>query len=424
MSDTSPLRAALEEVTAETGCSLKDLTVLAVQRDPFRLDTPANHALGQWLADTAATYGLGNRKIHARGLHYLILGQDKPDGSPYENTDDEWVWMSEKALKAARWLGYIPWEQIEDHKNDAPVVREFSYPDPYGYLSARLDVYIPEDIKPVLYAEDFRGVQPYHLIMIGEKSSLSAILTPIAERYEADLYLPSGEMSDTLIHRIAETSIEDGRPMVVLYFADCDPAGHQMIVSVTRKLQAFAALNPELPDFEAHRVALTPAQVGEYGLPSTPMKPTELRASKWREAFGIEQTEVDALISLRPDLLRQLATEALDTFTDTTLARRVDDYRNQWLDSARTMNTFDMDRLAEIRADAETKLTAMRQQIEEMNSALRMDIDQDDLPPIDLPEAYEPEGNGTPLLDSRWGFAEQCKALIDSKAYRTGEDES
>ena len=36
----SPLRAALDKVIAEQGCSLKDLTVLAPQNDPFRVDTP------------------------------------------------------------------------------------------------------------------------------------------------------------------------------------------------------------------------------------------------------------------------------------------------------------------------------------------------------------------------------------------------
>ncbi len=34
----------------ETGRSLKDVTVLSVQNDPFRVDTPAGHRDGSWLA--------------------------------------------------------------------------------------------------------------------------------------------------------------------------------------------------------------------------------------------------------------------------------------------------------------------------------------------------------------------------------------
>lgn len=40
-----------------------------------------------------------------------------------------------------------------------------------------------------------------------------------------------------------------------------------MGISVSRKLQALKILLPEMPDFEVHRVALTPDQVRDYGLP-------------------------------------------------------------------------------------------------------------------------------------------------------------
>jgi len=420
----SPLRQALETAATETGCSLKDLTVLSAQRDPFRLDTPAFHKLGRWVADTASELGLADRRIHVRGLHYAITMADrtisKPDGTPFVNDDDNWAWLQDKAVKAARWLGYIPFTQFTDKRNAEPVIREFSQPHPGAYLSTELDIEIPDDIEPALCTRDFRGVQPYHLVMIGEKSSLEDELMPVAGQFQADLYLPKGEMSDTLIYRIAETAIADGRPMAVIYFADCDPAGHQMILSVTRKLQALKVLLPGLPDFETHRAALTPAQVREYGLPSSPLKETEQRASKWRAAYGIEQTEVDALI-VRPGLLARIARQALDGFFDHTLARRVAAYRSEWTDRAWDMiePTLDAARRAEIRRDAEDRLAEMREQIRELNDSLRIDVDEADLPQIELPEAIDPGGNGLPLLDSRWDFAEQCRRLIDSKAYET-----
>jgi hypothetical protein len=67
------------------------------------------------------------------------------------------------------------------------------------------------------------------------------------------------------------------------------------------------------------------------------------------------------------------------------------------------------------------KLEAMRGQIDELNQALRVDVDDFDLPAIEIPEAESTLG-GTPLplLDSSWPFAEQCQRLIDSKAYRNG----
>src|SRR2546430_2085737 len=46
-----------------------------------------------------------------------------------------------------------------------------------------------------------------------------------------------------------------------------------------------------------------PGSVREYGLPSTPLKDTEKRAGSWQREMHVEQTEIDALASLRPDLL-------------------------------------------------------------------------------------------------------------------------
>jgi hypothetical protein len=207
---------------------------------------------------------------------------------------------------------------------------------------------------------------------------------------------------------------------VVLYFADCDPAGWQMPVSVGRKLQAFRELLGGF-EFELHRVALSPDQVREYGLPSTPLKDTEKRGDKWRDQMGVEQTEIDALASLRPDLLRQIARDALVPFYDYELGRRVARVRSEWISEALEIINRDVDaeRLARIRAEASRKLAEMRAQIAELNDQLRIDASDFDLPEIIIPG---PDLNGReapgPLLDSWWPFAEQCRALIASKAYR------
>jgi hypothetical protein len=268
--DRSPLRQALDTAIAEghgTKLGLKDFTVLAPQNDPFRLDTTANHRDGAWLAMTARELGLGNRKIHLRGLHYMVIGRPKPDGTPYTNTDTDWLWLSSGCGKAARFLGHIPFDQIVDQRNSEPTVRIFRQPVLWPYVNVGIEVDIPDadDIEPYIGALGFDAVQPYKLVIVGEKSSLGDVLGPVAESYGADLYLPTGEISDTLIYQMAKIGAEDGRPMVVLYFSDADPAGWQMPISVARKLQAFnVSLYPEL-DFEVHRVALTPDQVREYG---------------------------------------------------------------------------------------------------------------------------------------------------------------
>jgi hypothetical protein len=222
---------------------------------------------------------------------------------------------------------------------------------------------------------------------------------------------------------MAKIGAKDGRPMVVLYFSDADPAGWQMPISVARKLQAMqVSLFPEL-DFEVHRVALTPEQVREYGLPSTPLKDTERRGDAWQSAMGVEQTEIDALASLRPDLLESIARDAIAPFYDYTLQGRVTRAWWGWLQQAQAAldATIDQDDLDRLRTEAQAKLDELREQIDMINDALRIDIGDLDLPPIVVPPAsLDGKVHPLPLLDSRLPFAEQCKRLIDSKAYRLG----
>lgn len=68
--EPNKLRAAIESL----GGILTSATILSPQVDPFRLDTPANHRDGKWLADAMDSLGITG-KIHNRGLHYVLLGR-------------------------------------------------------------------------------------------------------------------------------------------------------------------------------------------------------------------------------------------------------------------------------------------------------------------------------------------------------------
>jgi hypothetical protein len=420
----SPLRRELEAAMTEHGLSMKDLTVMSDQTDPFRLDTPAHHRDGKWLADAMATQGLGDRQIHNRGLHYAVLGLTKPDGSMYVSDEESWTFL-EKASNYARWLRYVPFESIVDQRNDAPTVRIHEPKEPWPFINVGIDVDLPDadDITPKLGVLNFEGVQPYRIVMVGEKSSLYGILDPISNNFGTDLYLPTGDISNTHIYRMAKAGAEDGRPMVVLYFADCDPSGWNMGIAISRKLQAFKVSHFPALEFEVHRAALTVDQVREFQLPSTPLKASERRADKWREAFGVEQTEIDALATLRPDLLRQVARDAIAPFYDFELDRRVNAAREEWIDRALEIVNSQLpgERLARVHAEAERKLTEMREQINELNNALRIDVDDFDLPAIEIPQAHLTLGLAPePLIDSRWSWLEQTRRLKASRAYEIG----
>jgi len=251
-------------------------------------------------------------------------------------------------------------------------------------------------------------------------SSLEVVVLPIARAKEADLYLPTGEISDTLLYRIAKDANDDGRPLVLFTLADCDPAGHQMSVSIGRKLQAFRdLLFPDLC-FEVVPVALTVEQVRELGLPSTPLKETEKRADRWRQAFGVEQTEIDALATLQPNVLRDIIERAFNPYFDRELQNRVTVAQAEWRQDAEATIREQVDPtiLANLRQEAGERLAELASVIDDINERLRLAADDFTLPAIEVPE---PEVGEDSLKQSLLSFddswIEATRALIARKQY-------
>jgi hypothetical protein len=421
------LRRILETACEEQEASLNDLTVLSAAVDPYRIDTPAGHRDGQWLGAQLNTIFGSAGHAHWRGLHYGIVQTGnirKPDGEVYENTDDNWEWLSEKAGKAARWLGYIGFDRINDERNTPPIIYRKPRINPEATLSIGLEIEIPEaeDINPTPVARGFVARQAYNFAIFGEKSSLKDILKPIAESHEADLYLPTGEISDTLIYQIARDANADGRPLVMFTLSDCDPAGRQMPVSIARKLQAFADLFFHDLRFEVVPVALTPAQAKKEGLPSTPLKKGESRANRWKDAFGIEQTEIDALTTpAKQEVLQRFVRQAFKPYVDRSLNRRVGEAKANWTTAAQEAlaRQVDTERLTRIRDEAAGKLEELREQIDQINEQLDLIAGPHfELPPIEVPEpelALDPERQALVSFADDWVSA--SKALIKHKGY-------
>ena len=423
------LRSVLAQACAETGGRLGDLTVLSPAVDPYRLDTDAGHRDGRWIAEQLERLVARGKQIHWRGLHYLLVsstGLTKPNGQPYRNNEADWTWLSEGAGKAARWLGYIPFERITDNRNAEPVIFHEAPVAPKRIISVGIEVTIPDvdDLEPRPAAEGFVARQAFHFVMFGEKASLESVLLPIARAKQADLYLPTGEISDTLLFRIAQDAAEDGRPLVLFTVSDRDPARYQMPISIGRKLQAFRDLLFPHLEFEVVPVALTPEQVGELNLPSTPLKEGEKRADRWVEAFGIEQTEIDALQVLRPDALREMVENAFAPYFDDTLADRVEAAETAWMEEAQAAIDAQINPavLAAVREQATTRLAELKSAIADLNEQLNLATDGFHLPEIEVPQPEIDEDAARQALvsiEDDWVTA--TRALKIRKAYGNGE---
>jgi hypothetical protein len=417
------LRSQLEDECVVHGMTRGELTVLG--DDPYRMDTPMGHAKGRWFKEQVDRFVAPGQRIHLRGLHYRISSQNppikRPDGTPYINTDKIWIWLVDDAAKAARWLEYVPFWRIIDERNERPI--PYLLEDYTNKVEGNVSVgsvIIPPALALIdaIAAEHPRPMQPRRIILIAEKSSLRSELAPVAAVVEGELLLPTGECSDTMIYEMCWRAAEDGRPALIFYFSDFDPAGNQMPVSVGRKVQALCTLRFHSLDIKLFPVALTLAQAIDYNLPSTPLKEGDTKGAKWRARYGREQTELDALLALHPGELQNIAYDAVAPFWDATLRDRCRQAAEAWQQQAQAKLEAGEGYQAacDILRQAHATLTsaiAAYGASREQASQLLPDIDRE----IEAPDPeFDDDSEEDPLFSSDDDFVEATEKFLARKA--------
>jgi hypothetical protein len=141
-----------------------------------------------------------------------------------------------------------------------------------------------------------------------------------------------------------------------------------------------------------------------------------------RHKHGVEQTEIDALATLRPELLREIVEEACEPYYDATLARRVADAKSEWEDAAQEEldEKLDEEILEDIRERAQQALDELREKLEEAGE-IEIEIS---LPPPPIPEAEPAEDGPDPLVSSDMPLVEAIDILRARKRYTNGKDEA
>lgn len=422
------LSRELKDAAKGNFLNLRDLTVMTIVSDPYRMDTVGGHRWGMWFRDMVNRFVPDpSKQVHIRGMHYRLIGQGikTPDGKEYENNYDCWLLM-DKASDYGRWLGYVDFDRIVDNRNDPPwiYVPEFSEPsaDPRVNLGTPFADSVAVDRPHAsLFINPER--QPYRICMIGEKSSLRDVLQPIAEEIRGELLLPTGELSHTMISDLEWRAAADGRPLIVLYFSDFDPSGYGMPITVARKLQALRTIrHHEHLEIQVFPVCLAKAQVAEFGLPESPLKPGESRAEAWKAAMGYEQVEIDALCALRPELLEEIAQTWVRPFFDFSLGGRVqeaiDEYEeraNAALESYPQLGAVN-GIVAETAGTYNTVIEYYNRTLSDASAQLQGALDGISVPDIPEPEV-EDDPPTEPLFTTNDDFVTATEKLIKYRRY-------
>ena len=313
---------SIKELAKEDGKSVRDLLALSPNNDPFYVGSKGQMEKAKWFANVYKQMG-SPEECHIRRVHYWLVSKalKKPDGSVYENTEEDWGFLT-MCAKYARYAGFVPIENMIDKRNP-PAIQHANYWDDEVPTEVKESIDSEEIIRTIVqkfYCFNPTNTQAYHIELWAEKSTMNDVLEPLAERYKLNLVTGLGELSITAVNLLMGRIEQADKPVRIFYISDFDPAGECMPVSVARKIEYFVRRDEiEGNDIKLKQIVLTAEQCKKYKLPRTPIKATERRKGGFEERFGVGATELDALEALYAGELKIIVSGEVIPYLDIDL---------------------------------------------------------------------------------------------------------
>lgn len=137
----------------------------------------------------------------------------------------------------------------------------------------------------------------YYCEVWTESRSIAGVIEDDCRELAVSLYPAGGFSSITLAYQSAEAINESaaGRPVVIYYIGDYDPAGVLIDVALERELREHLTAGIEL---HFSRIAITAEQIEAFDLPAKPRKDTDRRALHIRETVEAEAMPAGILRNL------------------------------------------------------------------------------------------------------------------------------
>jgi hypothetical protein len=367
-------------------CSVQDLCGLDTENDPFYCGAPGHKSKAEWIEKHWPEIMRGREKISIRTVHYWLAtkkvefpeGYRGQKGKDHYMNDEGCLGLCNLAVKYARYLGLVRYDQIVDEKTSEPKdnTRYYTWREAKTELSWDIEEPdLPEADLPNLSFPDlpsfnvdtFDVPQKYHLEIWCEKSTMNHILEPLAKKYKAVYQDLSGESSATRVRDAVLRIKIDGRPVRICYISDYDPAGENMPRAMSVKL--WHGLLERCPDMDVrvYPIALTEEQVNEYDLERIPLKESELRGKGFEERHDkVGGVELDALEATHPGLLRSIVSDWLDGYFDHDLEDDVESAKEDLEEKLTDIEEEALEPMQDRLDDFEQRWEKMCEQVKEL----------------------------------------------------------
>jgi len=446
----------IKRLAKEKRCKVTDLLVLAQKNDPFYTGTATEKAMAEWFAELWRSFGY-TAGVHLRRVHYQLVSQEDPkkhNGKPYENTKNDWNYLC-NAGKYARYLGLVDPAAFVDRRNPEPHIFNnhvmYTRKPNWGYdlpswQMPEINIDLAGDLcwmLPSFWVSGYDysdSLQPYHLEVWVEKSTMDDVLIPLCRQYGVNLVTGLGFMSITSVIDLLKRVNEANKPCRIFYISDFDPAGDGMPTAVARQIEYWLTTYAAEADVKLNHVVLTKEQVEQYRLPRTPVKDSDKRKANFEDRYGEGAVELDALEALHPGILASIVEENILRFWDSELQEKIVEARNEAKEELdkywqARIKPF-QEELDDLKAQVEDVVQKYQARLEEMQNELMDELEPyeeainslrhaiqnviDDITP-NLPELPEPEieeDDTNWLFDSYRDYFEQ---LAVYQAYKSGQ---
>lgn len=242
--------------------------------------------------------------LTVRQLYYQLVAADiiPNDEKSYKNIVN--------TVNDGRNCGLIDWDMIEDRTRSFTEISAWESGSEILKSSAKY------------FHMDRWKDQGARVFCIIEKEALVSVLERSCKEYDIPLLAARGYPSSSVLREFAKFKLmkhgKNEERIVILHLGDHDPSGMDMSRDLEQRLSLFSRET----EFEFKRIALNYEQIEELNPPPNPAKNTDSRFEAYREEFGPQSWELDAL---SPAYLNNLVKLEVQKIIDPDIWKRTED---------------------------------------------------------------------------------------------------